>query len=137
MKSTLIIVTVCAALTCSAQTLQDAITKTENENFEKATAEFRTLLSKDAAKGDVYFHAGENYFKSGEIDSARKYFQKGTEVNATYPLNYVGLGKLLLNENKIAEAKTQFFKATTLGGGKNADVAREIAEAWLATDNKD
>lgn len=119
-----------------AQTLQEAIAKTENERYQAAAADFRALISKEATKGDNYFYYGENFFKSGDLDSANIYYQKGAEVNATYPLNYVGLGKVLWYKGKTADAKTQLFKAATLGANKNAEVMRKTAEIYIDADNK-
>lgn len=119
-----------------AQTLQDAITKSDNERYQAAAAEFRALISKEANKGDNYFYYGENFFKKGDLDSANIYYQKGAELNATYPLNYVGLGKVLWYKGKSADAKTQFFKAATLGANKNTEVMRKTAEAYINSDNK-
>lgn len=118
------------------QTLHELITKTDNENFETAAAGYRALIAKDPSKGENYFYYGENFFKQGDIDSASIFYNKGVEVNATYPLNYVGLGKVLLTKDKVDDAKTQFFKAMTLGANKNAEVLRKTAEAWLVTDHK-
>jgi len=123
-------------LTGFTQTLQELITKTDNENFETAAAGYRALIAKDATKGEYYFYYGENFFERGDIDSANVFYTMGTETNATNPLNYVGLGKVLLSKGKTADAKTQFFKAMTLGANKNAEVLRKIAEAWLVTDTK-
>ena len=120
----------------SAQTLQDAIKKTEGENFESAAADFRALLTKDPTKGDVYFYFGENFFKNDLADSALVYYKKGIEVNATHPLNYVGAGKVLLLSGKTDDAKAQFYKAASISANKNAEVFRRIAEAWLSTPNK-
>lgn len=119
-----------------AQTLQDAITKSDNERYQAAAADFRALIAKEANKGDNYFYYGENFFKSGDLDSANIYYQKGAEVNATYPLNYVGLGKVLWYKGNSADAKTQFFKAATLGANKNTEVMRKTAEAYINADNK-
>ncbi len=119
-----------------AQTLQDAIKKTDGENFESAAADYRALLTKDPTKGDVYFHFGENFIKNDLADSALVYYKKGIEVNPTNPLNYVGAGKVLLMNNKTDDAKAQFYKATSLSANKNAEVFRRIAEAWLTTTNK-
>ena len=119
-----------------AQTLQEAITKTDNERYAAAAADFRALIAKEAAKGDNYFYYGENFFKKGDLDSANMYYQKGAEVNATYPLNYVGLGKVLWYNGKTAEAKTQLFKAATLGTNKNTEVMRKTAETYINADNK-
>lgn len=119
-----------------AQSLQEAITKTDNERYQAAAADFRAIISKEASKGDNYFYYGENFFKKGDLDSANMFYQKGAELNATYPLNYVGLGKVLWYKGKSAEAKTQFFKAATLGANKNTEVMRKTAEAYINSDNK-
>ncbi|MES2761015.1 MAG: tetratricopeptide repeat protein [Bacteroidota bacterium] len=119
-----------------AQTLQDAIKKTDNERYAAAAADFRALIAKEATKGDNYFYYGENFLKKGDLDSANMFYQKGVEANATYPLNYVGLGKVLWHKGQSAEAKTQFFKAATLGANKNTEVMRKTAEAYINADNK-
>lgn len=145
MKNTFYIsVLTLATGTFNAQNLQEAIKKSESERFESAAADFRALIAKEPNKGENYFYFGENYFNSGklngfqnaELDSANYTYAKGAEMNATSALNYVGLGKVLLAQNKIAEAKAQFFKATSISQNKNAEVMRRIAEAWLATDNR-
>lgn len=120
----------------NAQSLQEAITKTENERYESAAADFRALIAKEGSKGDNYFFFGENYFKRGDIDSANMYYTKGTEVSPTSALNFVGLGKVLLSKNDVNGAKTQFFKATSISQNKNAEVFRKIAEAYLTTEYK-
>lgn len=124
------------ALTGVTQTLSDLITKTDNENFEVAASGYRALITKEPSKGENYFYYGENFFKRGDIDSANFFYTKGAETNATNPLNYVGLGKVMLTNGKTDQAKTQFFKAVTLGANKNAEVLRKISEAWLVTDTK-
>ena len=69
-KTNLTLLALSFGVFANAQTLQDAITKTENERFEAAAADFRSLISKDATKGDTYFYFGENYFKNDNLDSA-------------------------------------------------------------------
>ena len=135
-KTSIIIASVFTANTSFAQTLQEAISKTDNERYEAASADFRTLIAKEATKGDNYFYYGENFFKKGDLDSANMFFQKGADINATYPLNYVGLGKVQWYKGKQAEAKTLFFKAATLGANKNAEVYRKTAEAYIYSENK-
>ncbi len=133
-----------AAFAGYSQTLQQAIIKTDNERFAGAASDFLVLINKEPAKGENYFYLGENYFKSGaldkfqnkELDSANLYYSKGVELNATSPLNYVGLGKILLAKNNVNEAKTQFFKAASIAQNKNAEVMRRTAEAWISTDYK-
>lgn len=135
-KITLISASFILASSTFAQTLQDAITKTDNERYAAAASDFRALIAKEAVKGDNYFYYGENFFKKGDLDSANMYYQKGVELNATYPLNYVGLGKVLWYKGNSADAKTQLFKAATLGANKNTEVMRKTAETYINADNK-
>jgi len=136
MKKTIVLSAIAFTGLLNAQTLQEAVVKTDNERFSAAASDFRALITKDAAKGENYFYFGENFFKKGDADSANIFYLKGAEANATYPLNYVGLGKVLLSKGNVADAKTQFYKAAALGANKNAELFRKIAEAWLATDSK-
>ncbi|MES2512692.1 MAG: hypothetical protein V4580_01055 [Bacteroidota bacterium] len=135
-KAVIISAVIFLANTTFAQTLQEAIKKSDNERYAAAAADFRALIAKEATKGDNYFYYGENFLKKGDLDSANMFFQKGAEANATYPLNYVGLGKVLWYKGQNADAKTQFFKAATLGANKNTEVMRKTAEAYINSDNK-
>lgn len=122
-----------AALTMSvfanAQSLQDAITKTENERYEAAATDFRALLAKDASKGDYYFYYGENFFKNENLDSALIMYKKGTEVQPTNALNYIGVGKVLLWQGKDQDGNASLFKGKTLGA-KNATAFMKLADVY-------
>ncbi|MGZ3864030.1 MAG: tetratricopeptide repeat protein [Bacteroidia bacterium] len=122
-----------AALTLSvfanAQNLQEAITKTDNERFEAAAADFRALLAKDGTKGDVYFYYGENFFKNENLDSALIMYKKGTEVQPTNALNYIGVGKVLLWQGKDQDGNASLFKGKTLGA-KNATAFMKLGEVY-------
>ena len=95
------LISVCSMV--SAQTLKDAIRLTVNEQYEEATGTFKALLQKEPANATNYYYFGKNYIQQEELDSARAIFQKGTEVDAKNPLNFIGLGEVLLNEAKISE----------------------------------
>ena len=136
MKKTIVAGAISLTSLMHAQTLAEMVKKTENENFDQAAAGFRQLIAKEPAKGEYYFYFGENYFKSDDIDSANIFYLKGFEVNATNPLNYVGLGKVLLAKGNVADAQKKFYDAASIGGPKNTEVMRRTAEAWLVTDNK-
>ena len=136
MKKTGFISAIIFTGTLNAQNLQEAVKKTDNERFASAASDFKALLQKESSKGENYFYYGENYFKNDQVDSANIYYTKGVEANATYPLNYVGVGKVFLTKGNVNDAKTQFYKSVTLGANKNAELFRKIAEAWLVTDSK-
>lgn len=133
----LIISSLIISTTAFSQTLGDAIKKTTNEQFEKADADFKKLLQAQPNNGEIYFYYGENYFKNDNYEQAKVMYQKGSEVNATNPLPYVGLGKIQWYQNKTADAKANFYKATTLAAGKNATVLMKIAETYINATTKD
>ncbi|MBA3970545.1 MAG: tetratricopeptide repeat protein [Bacteroidetes bacterium] len=118
------------------QTLNDAIKLTTNEQFESADAAFKTLILSQPNNGEYYFYSGENYFKNDNLEMANTMYQKGADVNATNALPYVGLGKVQWYKNQSAEAKANFFKATTLAAGKNATVLMKIAEVYISAPTK-
>lgn len=120
----------------SAQSLESAIKKSNNDQLDAATSEFLQLLKTNPDKGEIYFYLGENYFKKGISDSALYYYQKGIEKNPTYPLNYVGYGKILWYQGKTEDAKAQFFKANSISQNKNAEVFRKMAEVYINAPQK-
>jgi tetratricopeptide (TPR) repeat protein len=94
----------------SAQSLKDAIRLTVNEQFEEATSTFRALTQKEPANATNYYYFGKNYIEQDDLDSAKIIFQKGTEIDAKNPLNFIGLGEVLLNDAKVSESKTKYDK---------------------------
>ncbi len=131
-----LISTIMISSTLFAQTLNDAIKLTTNEQFQSADDAFKKLIQMGPSNGEYYFYYGENFFKNENMEMATKLYQKGTDVNATNPLCYVGLGKVQWYQGKQADAKANFFKATTLAAGKDAVVLMKIAEAYINADTK-
>lgn len=122
--------------TLFAQSLNDAIKLTTNEQFQSADQAFQKLIQLGPGNGEYYFYYGENYFKNDNLEMATKLYQKGADANATNPLCYVGLGKVQWYQGKQADAKANFYKATTLAAGKDAVVLMKIAEAYINADTK-
>lgn len=131
-----LIVCVVAVSGMSAQTLADAIKLTRNEQYESADAIFKKLIQAQPNNGDLYFYYGENFFKNENLNMAAEMYQTGADVNATNPLPYVGLGKVLWYKGKQTEAKASFYKATTLSNNKNATVLLKIADTYINADKK-
>lgn len=116
-----------------AQTLEDAIKKTENERFDVASSDYKNLIAKEPTKGDNYFYAGENYFEDDNLDSANIMWKKGSEVDPTSALNYVGIGKYLWIKGDTTAANVHITKALTLSKSKNAEILRQIAAIYIET----
>lgn len=128
-----------AAVPAGAQSLQDAMKLTENERYAVATGVYKKLLEANAGNGDYYFFYGDNYFRSGDLDSAMVLFQKGDAVNPTNPLCKVGIGKVQMFTGKNLDATKTFNEAKMLvqsqakqiSGAKQAIIYCKIAEAHI------
>jgi Tfp pilus assembly protein PilF len=115
------------------QTLTEAIKKTENERFDLAGADFRSLILKEPTKAENYFYAGDNYCKNDNIDSANVMWKKGTEVDPLNALNYVGLAKYLWFNGDTTSASGHIAKAFSLTKNKNAEIFRQVASIYIET----
>lgn len=119
-----------AAISSFGQDLKQAIQITKDEQFEKADKAFKSLISAKPDNGDNYFYEGENFFYWGKMDSAQAAYEKGIKMNPNDALNYVGLGKIKLDQGNIQAANDNFFKAKTLSKSKDATVLDKIAVAY-------
>ena len=134
-----------SAIAASAQTLTDAIKLTDKEQFEKATAAFRKLVTAEPQNGEAWFYFGENYWENERTDSAEVCYRQGNGVGGKFPLNKVGLGKVLWSQGKKDEAQTMFTQAVTDACDKankmpkplQGTTYREIAEAIAQGQGKD
>lgn len=108
-----------------AQTLEEAITATNNEQYDKADQILQNL-AKSAPSSKIYYRLGENTLLNFFSDSisnslkviaveARQQFDKGIALSPNDPLNYVGLAKV----------------ASYLGDQKTATEMRAKAKSFL------
>jgi len=100
----------------NAQTLEDAIKKTENERFDLASGVYKKLIAKETTNGDYYFYYGESLLKDQKLDSSKIIWNEGIKVAPENALNYVGI------------AKYQWFNGDTVNANLNIDKAMEITK---------
>lgn len=125
-----------SSVTAHSQNLQGAIKLTNNEEFEKADKAFQSLQTAQPTVGNIYFYRGENFYSWGKLDSAQNTYQKGINVNALEPLNYVGLGKAQMANGDSKSAMDNFYKAKTISKDKDPVVLSKIAEAYISLASK-
>ncbi len=100
----LVLMMLCSVAGLKAQTIEDAITATNNEQYDKADQILQGLV-KSAPTSKVYYRLGENILMNFFSDSisnslkviaaeAKQQFEKGIALNPSDPLNYVGLAKV-------------------------------------------
>lgn len=95
-----------------AQSLKDAQTAIDAEQYAKAKSILRTLVENQPKKGVNYFYLGDVYLITDYPDSAKTIFQQGLEAEPKYNLNKVGIGAAELAQGNASEADAQFAQAT-------------------------
>ena len=128
----LIVVGIFASIyTVHAQTADDISKAMEKEDYSSARKMCQQLIAKDPKSSEGYFFLGETYYQNEKGDSAQIYYTKGLSMNADAALCLIGQGKLLLDQNKPAEALKNFDKAAKWTKNKNAYIMYQIGKAYL------
>src|SRR5579872_1526234 len=137
MKNILLAGSLLLTVSLGAQTLDQAIKLSRNEQFEKADKAFKALLTSQPTNGSYYFYEGENFFDWEKTDSAKAAYNKGILLNATNALNYVGIGKIQWYSGDSKSALDNFYKAKVLSKSKDVVVLAKIAEVYINGPVKD
>lgn len=160
-KKTLLILTlllICGIAGLRAQTLDEAITATNNERYDKA-AQILQDLDKKSPSSKICYLLGENklldYFSDTISNSlkvmsgeAKQQFDKGVSLNASDPFNYIGLAKVAayLGDQQTAtqmRAKAKSFllpykKVTKIPNAADyALTLAKLAESYIVFDEVD
>ena len=159
-KTTIILalLVLCSVAGLRAQTIDDAITATNNEQYDKADQILQNL-AKSAPTSKVYYRLGENTMMNFFSDSisnslkvisaeAKQQFEKGIALNANDPLNYVGLAKVAayLGDKKSADQMRLKAKSFLLPYKKVSKIPNpqeyaytlaKLAESYIVFDNVD
>jgi tetratricopeptide (TPR) repeat protein len=115
----------------TAQTADEISTAIEKEDYLGARKMCQQLIAKDPKSSEGYFFMGETYYENEKADSAQVYYSKGLTMNSDAALCLIGQGKLLLDQNKAADAQKNFEKAAKWTRNKNAYVLYQIGKAYL------
>lgn len=126
---------VLATTTIQAQNLEEAKKAIQDEKFDKAKDILHALVKSNPDDGSNFYYLGDLFLKENQSDSSRFYFNKGLEAKNKGSLNYIGLGQLELDNNREAEARTNFAKAEK--DFKKKDYAEQllIANAYTNSDH--
>ncbi|MEI6678406.1 MAG: tetratricopeptide repeat protein [Mariniphaga sp.] len=141
-----------------SQTLDEAITATNNEQYDKADQILQNL-EKSAPSSKVSYRLGENTLLNFFSDSisnslkvitveAKQQFEKGISLNPNDPLNYVGLAKVAsyLGDQKTAAQMRLKAKSFLLPYKKVAKIPNpleyaytlaKLAESYIVFDHVD
>jgi tetratricopeptide (TPR) repeat protein len=119
----------------SAQSMQDGLKDMESERYIKAKSTFSQLILKDPKNSLPYYYLGEIYLNTNHPDSARYYYSRGIQTDPNGPMNYVGLGKLILPKDYI-EGRKNFDKAISLSP-KEPEIYAAIGGFFINSEARD
>ena len=148
----------CSVTELRAQTIEDAITATNNEQYDKAD-QILQGLAKSAPTSKVYYRLGENTLLNFFSDSisnslkviaaeAKQQFDQGIALSPNDPLNYVGLAKVAsyLGDKQTAEQMRNKAKGFLLPYKKVTKIPNpqeyaytlaKLAESYIVFDRVD
>jgi tetratricopeptide (TPR) repeat protein len=75
------------------------------KRYENALSDFKIALQKTPYNHYVLNDLGSTFFMLNQLDSAMYYYQKSAQINPRFDEPKLNIIALLLNENKITEAK--------------------------------
>lgn len=125
------------AIALPAQSIDEAVSMIEKEDYSGARKVLRTLLAKNEKPAEACFYLGETFYQNENADSAFYYYGKGTRTDAKSGLNYVGLGKLALDSRNKMEMQKQFDAARKIAKDKDARIYYELGKAHLESNQGD
>ena len=131
-KYILAIITIASLMSAKAQTLEEALKAEDFDKYETARNILLQVIAKEPNKGENYYYLGQIYGSLFKPDSALWAFNTGVKNNPTSPACYAGLGGLLMEENKLADAKVQFDKALSFSKERNGTYSDVKAMVWVA-----
>lgn len=126
-----LIVVLLFAQLLSAQSIDDAVTLIDKEDYVGARKILFDIAAKNPKSAEPYFYVGETFYQNENADSAFYYYGKGVRTDSKSGLSYVGLGKLALDNKNLPEAQKQFDTAKKIAREKDARIYYELGKAQL------
>lgn len=120
-----------AGISLQAQTLQEALKKTENERFELARADFQNLVKANPTNVEYAFFYGNFFLTVGEKDAAIAEWKRAGGLNAEDKLGKIAAAKALYFAGDTAVAGKMFCDLIKATKSKNALVFHRIGETYF------
>jgi tetratricopeptide (TPR) repeat protein len=112
-----------------AQNVEDGKKFFYYERYKSAKETFEKILASDAKNEEATYWLGQTLLEMKDSTAAKTLYQNALTANGNAPLVLVGMGQILLMENKKDEARQQFETAINLSKGKNVEVLNAIGRA--------
>jgi predicted Zn-dependent protease len=130
-KLTLVAFSLVIGIAATAQTLQDAIKKTDNERYDLARNDFKNLVKANPTSVENTFFLGNFYLTIGEKDSAIAEWKRAGSLNLEDKLAQISAAKAIYFAGDSAAANKLFCGIIKATKSKNAMVFHRIAEVYF------
>ena len=115
--------------------IKDAKMHLENENFSAARKVLNAYIATAPKElGEAKFYLGESYYLDEKIDSAKTIWSTAVTSDNKSTYCRVGIGKLHLDDKKVAEAQKEFIAALKFSK-ESPDINYLIGQAFLRSKN--
>lgn len=118
------------AAAVAAQSYTDGLTAMQLEEWDKAIGIFTGLTKANAADQNAWLSLGNAYLAKGDKAQALAAFKSAYEAKPEGAMAFVANGRVLLLENKAADADKQFEKASR-AARKDMNAWRQIGESYF------
>lgn len=88
-----------------------ALINADRSSFTEALADFQRALDMNPENPDVYYHLGQMFYLTSDLDSARKNFEKAKEFNPENLYAYIQLACIIYKQGNFDEAEKAFTEA--------------------------
>jgi tetratricopeptide (TPR) repeat protein len=130
LKKAFLLIALVYAGTAAAQTPADGMSAMQLENWDKAISVYSALTKANPADQDAWLSLGNAYLAKGDKAKAQEAFQTAFNAKPEGALAYVANGRMLMLQNKTAEADAQFAKAKK-AAKKDMTAHRQIGESYI------
>lgn len=114
--------------TCDYPTAQKQFNQQEYIKAEKC---LKSLIPQNPKDEKLHFLLGEVYWETERYDLSERSYKEGINRGARYVMNYVGLLKHQVKQDKYEDAMSTMQKIDDLNRNDNIDVVVETAIAFL------
>ena len=114
-----------------AQTHDDGLAAMQLKEWDKAIEVYTALTKADPTDQPAWLTLGSAYLAKGNKEKAQATFEKAFEAKAEGGYAMVATGRILLLQNKYADADEVFQRTKRKFGKKDIDLKRLIGESFL------
>lgn len=132
-----IFISLTAALSLGAQTLEEGNRQLYYERYASAEHTFHQLLQQNPANAGAWYELTEAYLAEGNIKAADDSLKLAPAAAQSDPYFIVAQGAVLLEQGRKEEASQAFNRALDATDHKNAGVLKAVAESHVHSKNGD